>query len=294
MKKIFILLKLYSMILISYNIAEATDNVDNYQKQGSNCNSTISKESRLYQETSIYIKNFNIISVEDLSQKIQKNINGSLLIIDTRPSIDFNKYSIEDSLNLSAESIQTKNYWKEKEIYLIGGDKFDLPLLVVADRLHEAGFTNVKVVTGGINAWINKGLSVIGNPPNANQLIQLSPQDVWTSRKDSTTLYILDSDYERFSKFFDRSLVLNNISIKNLNKDIQNYQNLHPKIKLSKVYLLANSTNIDNLSISEFNRGSLYTVFLFNSKPIFLSNHIENFNKSLTAKEIGPKKPKCG
>lgn len=61
------------MILMSYNIAEATDNVgNNYQKQGSNCNSTISKESRLYQETSIYIKNFNIISVEDLSQKIQK------------------------------------------------------------------------------------------------------------------------------------------------------------------------------------------------------------------------------
>lgn len=294
MKKFFILLNLYPTILISCNIAEAVDNFGSYKKQGYTCNSIISEKSSLSQKSSVHIQNFNIISAEELFQKIQKNFNSSVLVIDTRPLIDFNKYSIENSLNMSAEGIQTKNYWKEREIYLIGGDKFDLPLLAVADRLHETGFTNVKVVAGGINAWINKGLPVIGNPPNANQLVQLSPQDIWMSRKDPTALYILDSDYEQFAKFFDHSLVLNNISVKNLNKDIQGYQNFQPKMKLSKVYLLTNSTNIDNLSISEFNRYGLYTVFLFNSKPIFLSNHIENIDKLLAAKELGPKKPKCG
>ena len=137
-------------------------------------------------------------------------------------------------------------------------------------------------------------MPVIGKVPNANRLIQLSPEDVWMSRQDATTLYVLDTDYAQFSKYFYNTLVINNLSAKSPENAIQGYLNTHKKIRLSKVYFLTSSTYIDNSVVSGFNQKPLYASFLFNAKPEFLSEYISNFDKLLIAKENGPKKPKCG
>jgi rhodanese-related sulfurtransferase len=295
MKLQYFLPTLYLLMFNSINIFAQTNNVfTEYQKQGSSCDNPLSKgDSDSYQLSSSSQIN-NITDAEILFRKTQSNPNQSLLIIDTRPASEFSQFSIKDSVNLSASSIQTKQYWKDRDIYLISGEKFDLPLLAIADRLNQLGFKNVKVISGGINTWVNKRMPVIGKVPNANRLIQLSAEDVWTSRKDATTLYVLDSDYTQFSKFFSNTLVINNLSAKSPENAIQDYLNTHRKMRLSKVYFLTSSTGIDNSVVSGFNQKPLYASFLFNAKPEFLSEYISNFDKLLIAKENGPKKPKCG
>ena len=279
----------------SINALAQTNSVfTDYQKQGSSCDNPILKGDTSSYQLSAASQINSVIDAETLFQKTQSSLDQSLLIIDTRSTSEFSQYSIKDSINLPADSIQTKSYWKNKDIYLVGGEKFDLPLLVIANRLNQQGFKNVKVVAGGINTWVNKRMPVIGKVPNANRLIQLSPEDVWTSRQDATTLYVLDTDYAQFSKYFSNTLIIDNLSAKSPEKAIYNYLNTHKKIRLSKVYFLTSSTGIDNSVVSGFNQKPLYASFLFNAKPEFLSEYISNFDKLLIAKENGPKKPKCG
>lgn len=265
-----------------------------YAKQGSQCDTPILKNNTSAENLAGSSQIAGITDAETLFQKTQSAKSDDFLIVDTRPAFEFSSYAIKDSINLSASTIQTKAYWKDKEIYLVGGDKFDLPLLVIRKRLDEQGFKKVKVVAGGINTWVNKRMPVIGKAPNANRLIQLSPADVWTSRQDMTTLYVLDTDFAKFAGNFAHSVVIHDLETKNPAQAIMDYQKSHKLAMISKVYFLTSSININNTVVSAFNQEQRYASFLFNAKPEFLGEYIDSFDRLLVAKENGPKKPKCG
>lgn len=283
------------VIFLSVSAVADNQNVSQgYSKQGSHCDDPYLKNSTSTESLSSSSQIAGITDAETLFQKTQANSSDSFLIVDTRPAYEFSTYAIKDSINLPASTIQTKDYWKDKEIYLIGGDKFDLPLLAMRKRLDDKGFHKVKVVAGGINTWVNKRMPVVGKPPNANRLIQLSPADVWTSRQDMTTLYVLDNDFTKFAENFANSTVIRDLDTKNPAQAIHDYQKSHKLATISKVYFLTNSMNINNTVVSAFNQEQRYASFLFNAKPEFLSEYVGNFDKLLIAKENGPKKPKCG
>ncbi|PIE46676.1 MAG: hypothetical protein CSA42_07275 [Gammaproteobacteria bacterium] len=264
-----------------------------YQHQGSSCNKNIVKSIPNNVKITAKKQSECIANAEELLQKMKNSKQNSLVIIDTRSKTNFDKFSIKNSIVLPASAIQTKTYWKNKSIYLVNDDVTDLQLTATCSRLKQKGFLHVKVISGGINAWANKQMPLVGKLPNEKNLILLTASDIWNSRKNPSTLYILDRNFRQFQKYFQRALIIENSKLNNPLPQVNNYIKSHKNFKPHKIYFLTNSPSINTSTISNLNKKQIYASFLFNANPTVLNQYITDFNKILIAKKIGPKKPKC-
>lgn len=86
------------------------------------------------------------------------------VIVDIRNDADFKKSRIVDSIHVSNDKIN------KNDLATLEKHK-DKPIIVVcvagisaasaADKLVKAGFSNVNLLKGGMNAWVNAGLPVV-------------------------------------------------------------------------------------------------------------------------------------
>ncbi|QOL26515.1 rhodanese-like domain-containing protein [Thalassotalea sp. LPB0316] len=113
--------------------------------------------------TSIKIKLSPIkqLSTQELTFSVNKE---NAVVVDIRSENDFRKQHIIDSLNCTSEKIN-KGELASLEKYK------DRPIIVVcaqgisaskaANQLAKAGFSQVNLLKGGMNAWVSAGLPTV-------------------------------------------------------------------------------------------------------------------------------------
>jgi len=112
--------------------------------------------------TSIRIKMSPIkqVSPQELTLLVNREDGVAL---DVRPEKDFKKSHILDAKHLTSEKINnnelaTLEKYKDKPIIVVC--TAGITAATSANKLHKAGFSNVSILKGGMNAWLGANLPV--------------------------------------------------------------------------------------------------------------------------------------
>lgn len=116
-----------------------------------------------------------------VSASIVKGLLNSAktLLVDTRGQADFASHHIDGAINIDAFELGGKPFLADKDIVLTGDGKGEEQLYMECNRLKGAGFKNVKVMRGGMPAWIASGYGITGQAPGLNQLRSLTAEELW-------------------------------------------------------------------------------------------------------------------
>ena len=116
------------------------------------------------------------------------NQDPTLLLIDLRPSEDYNKYALPNAINIPIENIFSKDYegylnQVEYDVVLYSNDNFKADQAwILCKRLD---YKNLRVLKGGINKWY----STIINPEKPTELMASKAFDLYSFRKAASMYY---------------------------------------------------------------------------------------------------------
>ncbi len=87
----------------------------------------------------------------------------ALTILDMRDRSEFDKCHIRGAMNVTKQNLEAvlTSLAPDRHIYIYAAQSEEA--VAAADRLREAGFTNVAELTGGIPAWLEIGGAVVGS-----------------------------------------------------------------------------------------------------------------------------------
>ena len=116
------------------------------------------------------------------------NQDPTLLLIDLRPSEDYNKYALPNAINIPIENIFSKDYegylnQVEYDVVLYSNDNFKADQAwILCNRL---GYENLHVLKGGVNTWFN----TIINPKKPTENMASNEFDLYSFRKAASMYF---------------------------------------------------------------------------------------------------------
>lgn len=79
--------------------------------------------------------------------------SGDLLVVDVRPTREFERIRIPGSVNFPVRELSTKVYLREKRLLLVDRGYRGRELAAACGNLRDSGFHTVRVLAGGLEAW---------------------------------------------------------------------------------------------------------------------------------------------
>ena len=104
-------------------------------------------------------QSFPVISCDDLNKNITM-----MTVIDVRYPTDYQRGHIKNAVSIPFYDLKKISYQKEQAIVVYCSGIGCSLSHDAAITLQEIGYTNVKVLTGGIAEWSMKGFPVVGDP----------------------------------------------------------------------------------------------------------------------------------
>lgn len=117
---------------------------------------------------------------------------GGRRLLDVRPAADFLQSHARDAININADLVKTKLYWKNEPVLLLGSGKGERNLLEACADLRRRGFKDIKVLIGGMVAWHRAGLAVTPDPVDSFRAAGLTPRELYLEQADPANL-VLDA-----------------------------------------------------------------------------------------------------
>lgn len=99
-------------------------------------------------------------------------------LVDVRNKTEFDKLHIPESIHAPLHFVKTKTWLQPKTAVLVNQGFCKQALIQTCRELHKKGFT-VKILKGGLTAWIQKGLPVTGDPFAKKAISRVSPRQVF-------------------------------------------------------------------------------------------------------------------
>lgn len=149
-----------------------------------------------------------VISVESLLQKL--SLKEDIFLVDVRSKATFEKLRIPDSINIPLHALKTKNFLRKRPLVLINEGFEYLRLEQECLRLQKQGFKEVKILEGGLRAWLAKGGPVIGDV-HALQNLNRVPPEVYFREKNNGGVLVVD--VSNFGNGKHRSLIPGSILV---------------------------------------------------------------------------------
>ena len=116
---------------------------------------------------------------------------GQMLVVDTRHSNEYAQFHINSALNLSAAEVMHKAQLRSKAIVLVGNGKLERELYSACAELKAKGFTSVKVLRGGMPAWLEASQPITGRSQDAALLRRLESADLLAESQSDLNLVVL-------------------------------------------------------------------------------------------------------
>ena len=106
----------------------------------------------------------------------------NVILIDVRSSHQYGEIKISNSLNIPLYVIKTKTFLKNENILLISNGVNLAEMQVECKKLERLGFKRVKILYGGILAWVGTDGSVEGNSQTLQKLREVNYLDIYKER----------------------------------------------------------------------------------------------------------------
>lgn len=114
-----------------------------------------------------------------LSLMIRKQ---DLLLVDVRGKNAFENYRITGSIRVPLHALRTKTFLKDRRVVLVS-QGFPNPLLERTCRdLHAAGFTQTRILRGGLRYWQQKRGPIEGQAFAASEVGRISPMEFFAQQ----------------------------------------------------------------------------------------------------------------
>ncbi len=109
------------------------------------------------------------------------------LLVDVRSHSDFESIHIPGSIHVPLHFVKTRDHLKHRTIVLVDRGFSTRHLVRACIALNKSGF-DVRILAGGLNAWVQNDLSVTGDPFEARAISRVSPADVFQELPAGTFL----------------------------------------------------------------------------------------------------------
>lgn len=116
---------------------------------------------------------------------LQKQTNKTLMLIDSRRPERYQQVHIPGSLNIPAYALKTKAYLKSRALVLVAADDGDSALEKIAQGLLASNFNSVSILVGGLNAWRQKGLPLVGTVAARMALREITPAAYYQAKANT-------------------------------------------------------------------------------------------------------------
>jgi rhodanese-related sulfurtransferase len=216
------------------------------------------------------------------------------VLIDTRSMQEFDLFHIDNSLKLTTSELRVKPFLQNKMLILAGNGKGERELYVACGELKRAGFKDVKVLHGGLPLWLTQQQPVIGRIAAVENLVRLSPAQLWAETRFDANLVLLMPGMAMLRKEFQSVVLLREDSLDGLKSIIEKQNRNFRKKPLASVVLVA-----DGAMASE--RISQLIQVLKPLPVLVYADSAEAFRQFVVSQEAawkiqarGPKQPKCG
>lgn len=114
------------------------------------------------------------------------------LFVDVRRMADFEAFHIAGAVNIRPDELRSKPYWRGKRVVLVGNGKAERELYALCSGLKQAAYGQVRVLRGGMPAWLAQELPVQGKAPAVSGLTRLSAAELWAESQYTANLLLLD------------------------------------------------------------------------------------------------------
>jgi rhodanese-related sulfurtransferase len=141
----------------------------------------------------------------DVTRQLQA---PNTVLIDTRGATDFANFHIDGAMNLSTAELHSKTFLRDQPVVLIGNGKSEREQYIDCKRLKSNGFKQVRVLRGGMPAWLASGQNILGQAPNPVQLARLTPSDLWMESRFESNLVLVVAGQEALQKQITGSVLI--------------------------------------------------------------------------------------
>lgn len=231
------------------------------------------------------------IAVNDVRTKMA---DPRVALIDLRPAVEYQVFHIENSLSIDLAVLQSKPYWRDKTLVLIGGGKLDQEIYTSCARLKQVGYKQVYVLNGGMLAWLAQNQAVIGRPISAQQQARLNDAEFWKEVQGGTAFLVLSKEHSAFQAEFPLSVVLPQVSAEALRTVVERRRKTMRSPKPMSVVLMTNS-GISDEQIRNLQQAVIPETLLVYTEGLDAYKRQVATQKAIWAAQAhGPKQPRCG
>lgn len=123
-----------------------------------------------------------------------------VVLADVRAATEFARFHARDAIGVTASQLRTQNHWRDKPVLLIGSGKAEGDDFRTCAVLRANGYSQVRVLRGGMPGWLEAGLPVDGAAPSPATLARLSAAEFWAEGQDLDNVVLLAVPPERFKR----------------------------------------------------------------------------------------------
>jgi rhodanese-related sulfurtransferase len=113
------------------------------------------------------------------------------VVVDTRPTAEFNRFHIDGAISLQADAIRTKSFLMKHPLVLVGSGKGEQELYSQCAQLRTNGNPATHVLQGGMAAWVLSELPMVGTAPAASEMVTLSPAELFAEVSGGSSRYFV-------------------------------------------------------------------------------------------------------
>lgn len=217
-----------------------------------------------------------------------------VMLIDLRSAAEHQAFHIENSMSINLAGLQSKPYWRDKALILIGGGKLEEELYTSCARLKQAGYKQVHVLKGGMLAWLAQNQAVVGRPISPQQQARLSDAEFWQETQGDNALLVISKEHSAFQTEFPLSVILPQVNAETLRTAVERRRKVVRSPKLMSVILIANADvsdeqirNLQQLVLPE-------TLLVYTEGREAYKRQVVIQKAIWSAQARGPKQPRCG
>lgn len=240
----------------------------------------------------------------DLSCAMMPKEAGALLgrpdtfVVDTRTAKDFMGFHIDGAMNLSATEVRVKAFLKNKLILLAGDGRNEREQYRACAELKGAGFNRVKVVRGGMPAWLTQHQPVIGRVEAPESLVRLTQTQLWSETRFDSNAVFLTPAMSSMQKDFPKAILLKDETPATFKAAIDKLKAGGSKSSVlgatgALIYVTGKSYSDEKIA-RLIQQSAPLPVLVYADTPESFRQYVNAQEAVWKAHARGPKQPKCG
>lgn len=216
----------------------------------------------------------------------------NIALIDTRTETEFSHFHIDGAMSINMAELRNKAFLREKLIVLIGNGKAEKELYIDCKRLKTNGYKQVKVLWGGMSAWLASGNDVLGKAPILAESTKLTASELWIESQFTSNLILVTASQGSLQKQLEGSLLMTDEKPKTIQSALKQRIKKPNYGALAAVVLVA-SKDTDVNAISQAIKP--IPLLVYSDTPDAFASQLTQQAAVWSTHDRGPKQPKgCG